>query len=116
MRPLRVAVLDEELPFPLTSGKRIRTFNLLRRLADRHRVTMICHRNPDPAEASQADQAFRSLGVETVVTEARLHVGRKLCQLFIERRGHRERGYTGASRRSVSILATFAAFSGWQGD
>ena len=29
MRSLHVAVLDEELPFPLTSGKRIRTFNLL---------------------------------------------------------------------------------------
>ena len=29
MRSLRIAVLDEELPYPLTSGKRIRTFNLL---------------------------------------------------------------------------------------
>src|SRR6266545_3239449 len=48
MRPLRVAVLDEELPFPATSGKRIRTFNLLSRLAERHRVTVLCHRNPDP--------------------------------------------------------------------
>ena len=69
MRPLRVAVLDEELPFPLTSGKRIRTFNLLRRLADRHRITVLCHRNPDRAEAFAADDAFRSLGVETVVVE-----------------------------------------------
>src|SRR5437879_892250 len=47
MRPLRIAVLDEELPFPPTSGKRIRTFNLLARLADRHRITVLCHRNPD---------------------------------------------------------------------
>src|SRR5437764_4721541 len=69
MRPLRVAVLDEELPFPLTSGKRIRTFNLLRRLADRHRVTILCHRNPDPDEAAAADAEFRTLGIETVVVE-----------------------------------------------
>src|SRR5437764_14677275 len=69
MRPLRVAVLDEELPFPLTSAKRIRTFNLLRRLADRHRITVLCHRNPDPREAAAADAAFRSLGVETVVVD-----------------------------------------------
>jgi glycosyltransferase involved in cell wall biosynthesis len=67
MRPLRVAVLDEELPFPLTSGKRIRTFNLLRRLADRHRITVLCHRNPDPVENAAAEEAFRQLGVETVV-------------------------------------------------
>ena len=69
MRPLRVAVLDEELPYPLTSGKRIRTFNLLRRLADRHRVTILCHRNPDRDEAVAADEAFRRIGVETVVVE-----------------------------------------------
>jgi glycosyltransferase involved in cell wall biosynthesis len=69
MRPLRVAVLDEELPFPPTSGKRIRSFNLLRRLADRHRVTVLCHRNPDPAEAAAAEAGFRRLGIETVVVD-----------------------------------------------
>ncbi len=66
---MRVAVLDEELPFPLTSGKRIRTFNLLARLADRHRVTVLCHKNPDRDEAAAADAAFRGIGVETVVVE-----------------------------------------------
>lgn len=69
MRPLRIAVLDEELPFPATSGKRIRTFNLLRRLADRHQITVLCHRNPDAAEAAAADDAFRSLGIETVIVD-----------------------------------------------
>jgi glycosyltransferase involved in cell wall biosynthesis len=69
MRPLRIAVLDEELPFPLTSGKRIRTFNLLARLTDRHRITVLCHRNPDRDESAAADAAFRSLGIETVVVE-----------------------------------------------
>jgi glycosyltransferase involved in cell wall biosynthesis len=69
MRPLRIAVLDEELPFPLTSGKRIRTFHLLSRLADRHRITVLCHRNPDRDEAADADAAFRKLGIETVVVE-----------------------------------------------
>jgi glycosyltransferase involved in cell wall biosynthesis len=69
MRPLRVAVLDEELPYPPTSGKRIRTYNLLARLADRHRVTILCHRNPDPDEAADADRAFRRLGVEAVIVD-----------------------------------------------
>lgn len=69
MRPLRVAVLDEELPFPTTSGKRIRTFNLLSRLAERHRVTVLCHRNPDRSEAAAADDAFRKLGIETVIVD-----------------------------------------------
>ena len=69
MRSLNVAVLDEELPFPLTSGKRIRTYNLLARLADRHRVTVFCHRNPDRDEAAAAEAAFRELGIETVVVD-----------------------------------------------
>jgi polysaccharide biosynthesis protein PslH len=69
MRSLHVAVLDEELPFPLTSGKRIRTYNLLARLAARHRVTILCHKNPDRREALGAEEAFRALGVETVVVD-----------------------------------------------
>jgi glycosyltransferase involved in cell wall biosynthesis len=69
MRSLHVAVLDEELPFPLTSGKRIRTFNLLARVAQRHRVTVLCHKNPDRDEAHAAAAAFRTLGIETVVVD-----------------------------------------------
>ena len=39
---LRVLVLDEEFPFPPNSGKRIRTWNLLRRLAAAHELRMLC--------------------------------------------------------------------------
>jgi glycosyltransferase involved in cell wall biosynthesis len=60
-------VVDEELPYPLTSGKRLRTFNLLARLADRHRLTLICHRNANPGEVPAAEAAFRKLGIETIV-------------------------------------------------
>jgi len=67
MRALKIAVLDEELPFPLTSGKRIRTFNLLARLASRHRVTVLCHRNPDRDEAFAAEKTFRTLGIGTQI-------------------------------------------------
>ena len=67
MRPLHVAILDEELPYPPTSGKRIRTYELLRRLADRHRLTLFAHRHADATEAVAAEEAFRRLGVRTVV-------------------------------------------------
>jgi len=69
MLALEVAVLDEELPFPLTSGKRIRTYNLLARLAGRHRVTVLCHRNPDRDEQFAAEDAFAALGIRTVVVD-----------------------------------------------
>ncbi len=67
MRSLRIAVLDEELPYPLTSGKRIRTFNLLARLAERHRITMLCHRNAEPGEAEHARKVLQDLGIDTVM-------------------------------------------------
>lgn len=66
---MHIAILDEELPYPLTAGKRIRTYNLLRRLADRHRLTYVCHRNADSAEADAAAKHFAEIGIETVVVE-----------------------------------------------
>jgi glycosyltransferase involved in cell wall biosynthesis len=64
---LHVAILDEEFPFPLTSGKRIRSFNLLSRLAKRHRITYLAHRNPDPEEQRLAERALREVGIRPYV-------------------------------------------------
>lgn len=69
MPRLHVAVLDEELPFPLTSGKRIRSFNLLTRLAKTHRVTYIAHKNPDPDELRAAARALRDHDIFPVVVD-----------------------------------------------
>lgn len=52
-RPLHVLVLGEELPYPPNSGKRIRTWNLLRRLAPENRVSFLCYGDPaNPAKAT----------------------------------------------------------------
>ena len=68
-RPLNVAMLDEELPYPANSGKRIRTLNLTLRLARRHRITYVCHRNADAAEATRAAAYLRDHGIEPVVVD-----------------------------------------------
>jgi glycosyltransferase involved in cell wall biosynthesis len=65
-RRLHVVIVDEELPYPANSGKRIRILNLVRQLAQRHRITLICHRNPQPGEAAAAEAHLQSLGVETL--------------------------------------------------
>jgi glycosyltransferase involved in cell wall biosynthesis len=62
-------MIDEELPYPPLSGKRIRTLNLTARLARRHRITYVAHRNADPDEARLAAEHFAGLGVRTVVVE-----------------------------------------------
>jgi glycosyltransferase involved in cell wall biosynthesis len=78
-----VAVVDEELPYPLTSGKRIRTLNLLLRLAERHRLTYLCHRNLEPAETRQAAEYLNDHGIRTVVVDR--SVPRKSGPLFYAR-------------------------------
>lgn len=40
---LRVLVLDEEVPWPPNTGKRIRTWNLLRRLSSRHDLHLLTY-------------------------------------------------------------------------
>lgn len=69
--PLSVAVVDEELPYPLDSGKRIRTWSLLTRLANRHRITYFCHESRAPDEEATARQKLIEAGIESVVVRRR---------------------------------------------
>ncbi len=71
-RGLGILVVDEELPFPLNTGKRIRTYHLLRHLAKRHRITFVCHRNADLSERSIAEKAIAELGIEVVFIDRAL--------------------------------------------
>jgi glycosyltransferase involved in cell wall biosynthesis len=68
-QPLHVVLIDEELPYPPISGKRIRTLNLAQRLGQRHRLTLLCHRNVDEVEAETARAYFFRQGIETVVVD-----------------------------------------------
>src|SRR5207237_7721110 len=68
-RRLNVVMVDEELPYPADSGKRLRTLNLTLRLARRHHITYICHRNSDPNEALRARSFFMDHGIRTVVVD-----------------------------------------------
>jgi len=43
---MRVLVIDEWIPLPLQSGKKIRTFHLLAPLARRHEITYLCYADP----------------------------------------------------------------------
>src|SRR5262245_63713302 len=68
-RRLHVVQLDEELPYPATSGKRIRTLNLTLRLARRHRLTYLCHRNQDADEVDAARTFFADHGIKTIIVD-----------------------------------------------
>ena len=68
-RRMHVVVVDEELPYPADSGKRIRTLNLTTRLAQRHRITYLAYRSANRAETEQAVAYLQSRGIETVLVD-----------------------------------------------
>lgn len=67
-RALRVLVIDEECPYPPNAGKRIRSWNLLRGLAHRHAVTLLCY---GPVSAEARAQAAAN-GIALAVCEERI--------------------------------------------
>lgn len=58
-RKLKVLIIDEEIPFPPDAGKRIRTWNLLWRLAKEHDLTLLCYGSPEEPGL----EAIREAGV-----------------------------------------------------
>lgn len=75
---LKVLVTDEEIPYPLNSGKRIRTWNLLRHLAHRHEITFLCYGVADnPAKTEMENLGIRVLLVSPLSAShsARFYMG-----------------------------------------
>lgn len=61
----RVVIVDEEFPYPANSGKRLRTLNLVLRLAQQFDITYVAHINPDAKEYRTAIEALHKLGIKT---------------------------------------------------
>ena len=72
---LNILVLDEWIPYPPDSGKRVRTWNLLRRLARRHDISLLCYGDSE-SEAAQAVRSAR-IALHTVAPLPEL-AGRRL--------------------------------------
>jgi glycosyltransferase involved in cell wall biosynthesis len=66
---MNVVIVDGDVSYPPTSGKRLRTLNLLLPLARRHRVTYLARCHGGPAEARRAAAFLGDHGVEGVFVE-----------------------------------------------
>lgn len=62
---MRILVVDEEVPFPLNSGKRLRTFNLLKHLAQRHEIVFVCRQHEGIKGVDP--QALEEVGIRTIL-------------------------------------------------
>ena len=66
---MRVAIVDCDLPYPPTSGKRLRSLHLMLPLAKRHRITYVCRGREGSPQAKTASEFLRAHGVEPVLYE-----------------------------------------------
>jgi glycosyltransferase involved in cell wall biosynthesis len=66
---MNAVIVDGDLSYPATSGKRLRTLNLMLRLARRHHVTCIARNHGGPDEARAAREFLGDHGVNVVIVE-----------------------------------------------
>ena len=66
---MNVVIVGGFLPYPMTSGGRIRTLNLMLRLAGKHKLTYVGTRNHDRTEAAEALAFLRDHGIEAIEVE-----------------------------------------------
>src|SRR5690348_9784694 len=66
---MHAVIVDGDVSYPATSGKRLRTLNLMLRLARRHRVTYIARNHGTVSEARQAEEFLRDQAVEPILIE-----------------------------------------------
>lgn len=63
---MRILFLTQVLPYPLTSGAKIRAYYVLRHLAQRHEITLVSFVRPDDGDAAVAHLASFCQAVHTV--------------------------------------------------
>src|ERR1043166_3430953 len=64
---MKVAIIDGDVSYPTTSGKRLRTFHLMIRVARRHQVTYMGRCAAESEEARTAPAVLRQHGIEPIL-------------------------------------------------
>lgn len=66
---MHVVIVDGDVSYPATSGKRLRTLNLMLRLAARHRIAYITRSNGNEAANRQAVAFLGTHGIEPILID-----------------------------------------------
>jgi glycosyltransferase involved in cell wall biosynthesis len=80
---MNVVIVDGDISYPMTSGKRLRTLNLMLPLARRHRITYIARGHARSAEAREAATFLADHGIRSAFVDH--PVARKTGPLFYGR-------------------------------
>jgi glycosyltransferase involved in cell wall biosynthesis len=66
---MNAVIVDGDVSYPATSGKRLRTLNLMLRLARRHHITYIARGQGNPAESHKAREYLGDHGIRAVIVD-----------------------------------------------
>ena len=66
---MRILIIDGDVSYPPTSGKRLRTLNLMVRLADRHRITYLARVTEGGSDTSAAREYLQDQGIDVQFVE-----------------------------------------------
>ena len=64
---MHVVIIDGDVSYPATSGKRLRTLNLMLQVAKRHRITYFGRCAADSEEARTAPEFLRAHGIGAMI-------------------------------------------------
>jgi glycosyltransferase involved in cell wall biosynthesis len=76
---MRVVIVDGDLSYPPTSGKRLRTLNLMLRAAQRHHISYVARCEGDGPEVRRAAEFLGDHGIEPILVPDPLPRKRGLC-------------------------------------
>jgi len=86
---MHAVIVDGDVSYPPTSGKRLRTLHLMQRLARRHRLTYIGRCDATTPQAEEARKYLSGQGIETLFVDHPVpqkkglaFLGRLGCNLF----------------------------------
>src|SRR5438270_13382814 len=68
-RMMHAVIVDADVSYPPTSGKRLRTLHLMLRLAKRHRVTYIGRGDATQPEVAEARRFLGERDIETLIVD-----------------------------------------------
>lgn len=118
---MHVAILDGDVSYPATSGKRLRTLNLMLKAAQRHRITYIGRCATGSIEACTAPEFLRSHGIEPILVEHPVaqksglaFYARLFANLFSSRPYSVTSHQSEPIRQAVSALAARERIDLWQ--
>jgi polysaccharide biosynthesis protein PslH len=66
---MNVVIVSESMPYPPTAGNRIRTLNLMLKLARRHRLTYIARADRESPVAREAVAYLAERGIRTIIAD-----------------------------------------------